>query len=141
MFLGGTIAAATGVGRFLLTAGDNTADIVGYRNLPQLVPPNDQFGSVAGSPFLHSNDVTELTTTGSLQRFALALQGNLPDDDSSWIQFVISGVFAGGQATYTQTRAAMDTRSITGTSTVWRGVLGSQTDLIISANDYDVVLT
>ena len=128
-------------GAFQLLAGDNTGDIVGYRNLPNLAPPSDFFGSVAGSARLHNNDVTELTTAAGLERFALALFGNLPDDDSSWIQFVIEGVFAGGQNQYTQTRAAMTFAGTTGTSTIWRGAVASQTDLMIAGNLYAVLIT
>ena len=129
-------------GAFQLLAGDNTSDIVGYRNLPHLAPPNDQFGSVTGSARLHNNDVTELTTTGSLERFALALLGNgLADDDSSWIQFEISGVFVSGQQTFIQTRATMTFGGDTGSSTIWRGAIGSQTDLMIAGNLYAVLIT
>ena len=135
------VDAATLEGKFRLTAGDNTADIVGYRDLPHLAPPNDQFGSVTGSSRLHGNNVSELTTVGSLERFQLALEGNLPDDDTSWVQFEISGVFVSGQQTFIQTRAAMDTRSITGASTIWRGGIGTQTDLMISGNVYAVLIT
>jgi len=133
--------AAGSEGAFQINAGDNADDIVGYRDLPHLAPPNDQFGSVSGNPFLHGNEVTELTTTGSLERFSLALLGILPDDDSSWIEFVISGVFVSGQQTFIQTRAAMTFGGTTGTSTIWRGDIGSQTDLMITGNVYDVVIT
>ncbi len=125
--------AAAGVqGKFLLTAGVS-GDTTGFND--------GSFGSVVGVSNIHGVDVLQLATAaGGFDRFLFTLEGaSVPDTDASWIQFIISGVFAGGQAEYTITRASLEYAG--GNPTLWRSTIGAHTDPMVNGNVYEVLLT
>lgn len=145
MFPLNVVAAAAGAGKegvFTFTAGNNTSDIFGYRNNPLLSPPNDFFGTIdSGIAFINDVEIAELTTITSLGRWAFALTGSgHPDDDTSWIQFEITGTFSdGGPRTEIVTRAGLTFAG--GNPTTWRGGVSSIAFDIVTGNVYDVVVT